>query len=145
MRHRPTLVATLVFTADAARAANPVPGLEGSGWQALIGLAAVLATIAGAAWLLRRFSQVVGGGSGPLSTIAVLAVGQKERVVLVQCSDTWIVLGVAPGRVSPLHAMPRPEAAAGGDSSSSATVAAATSGIPGFRQWLDKALTNRAR
>lgn len=130
-----------------ASAATPPTGFEGSPWQALFGLVVVLAVIAGAAWLLRRFTQVGGGGGGALSTVAVLAVGQKERIVLVQCRETWIVVGVAPGQVSALHTMARPQAAESvtlipaGESSDTTDHLA---GIPAFRNWLEKAMKRHA-
>jgi flagellar protein FliO/FliZ len=142
MKLRTAISAAMLVAADGARAADP--GLEGSGIQALLGLVAVLATIAGAACLLRRFANPTGSGRGPLQTVAVLAVGTKERVVLIECRDTWIMVGVAQGRVNALHSMPKPEAAMTGDATAmQAPDIAATA--PGFRQWLDKALKNRGR
>ena len=47
--------------------------------------------------------------------LALIGVGARERVVLVEVEGTWLVLGVAQGRVSLLHSLPRgtlPEAAA---------------------------------
>jgi Flagellar biogenesis protein len=38
-----------------------------------------------------------------------VAVGPRERLLLVEIGETWLVVGVAPGRVSAVHAMPRPE------------------------------------
>ena len=37
-----------------------------------------------------------------------MAVGPKERVVLVDVGETRLVLGVAPGHIATLHQMPRP-------------------------------------
>jgi flagellar protein FliO/FliZ len=34
-------------------------------------------------------------------------VGPKERVVVVEVGETWLVVGVAPGQVTALHNMPR--------------------------------------
>jgi flagellar protein FliO/FliZ len=139
MKLKTAIAAALLLAANGVRAADT--GLEGSGLQALLGLAAVLATIAGAAWLLRRFANPTGSGRGPLQTVAVLAVGTKERVVLIECSGTWVMVGVAQGRVNALHSMPKPESAASGSSDAAPAPAIA----PGFRQWLDKALNNRGR
>jgi flagellar protein FliO/FliZ len=36
-------------------------------------------------------------------------VGGRERVLIVEAGDQWIVLGVAPGRVNALATMPRQE------------------------------------
>ncbi|HEY5366391.1 MAG TPA: flagellar biosynthetic protein FliO, partial [Casimicrobiaceae bacterium] len=39
--------------------------------------------------------------------IATQALGQRERVVLVEIADQWLVLGVAPGQVSALSTLPK--------------------------------------
>lgn len=76
--------------------------------QVLLGLGLVLGAIAATAWLLRRFSPGQVAASGNLRVVGGVAVGPKERVVLVDVGDTRLVLGVAPGRVNTLHQMPRP-------------------------------------
>jgi flagellar protein FliO/FliZ len=75
--------------------------------QAVAGLAAVLAAIGGAAWLLRRVQRLAPSRGSPLSLRGTLAVGPRERVVLVELEQTWLVLGVAPGRVNALHTLPK--------------------------------------
>lgn len=84
--------------------------------QVLFGLGLVLGAIAGTAWLLRYFAPGQVAGSGAIRVVGGVAVGPKERVVLVDVGDTRLVLGVAPGHVSTLLEMPRPadEAAATG-------------------------------
>ena len=79
----------------------------GGALQMLFGLAVVLATVAGAAWLLKRLApgQIAAGGA--LKLIGAIAVGPKERVVVVEIGETWLVLGVAPGQVAALHHLPR--------------------------------------
>jgi flagellar protein FliO/FliZ len=79
----------------------------GSIAQSLMGLLAVLAVIAAAAWLVRRLAVAPGAPAGAIKVIAGAAVGQRERVVLVEVGGTWLVVGVAPGHVTALHAMPR--------------------------------------
>ena len=88
--------------------APPVPVISESGMlQMLAGLLLVLAVIAVAAWLLKRFALNPGTATGTIKVIAGAAVGQRERVVLVEISGTWLVLGVAPGQVRTLHTMPK--------------------------------------
>lgn len=105
------LVATSVFAAPP----QPPPALPsspvsiGGVLQVLFGLAVVLGTVAGAAWLLKRLApgQIAAGGA--IKLIGGIAVGPKERVVVVEVGDTWVVVGVAPGQVNALHHMPRLE------------------------------------
>jgi len=75
--------------------------------QAVAGLAVVLAAIAGCAWLMRRVVDVHASQGSPLTLRATLPVGPRERVMVLEIEDTWIVVGVAPGRVSPLHSLPK--------------------------------------
>ena len=99
--------------------------------QAVAGLAVVLAAIAGSAWLMKRLVRVQGAAGAPLALRGQISVGPRERVVLLEVADTWLVVGVAPGRVSALHAMPRAialaaqAAAAAGQASADPTDAAA--------------------
>ena len=68
--------------------------------QATLGLALVLGVIVAFAWVARRLAPGTVRGTGvPLTIIASQAVGQRERVVVVEVADQWLVLGVAPGRV----------------------------------------------
>jgi len=95
--------------------------------QMLLGLALVLALIVFASWALKRFGA---GATSSVSAIKVLtaaSVGPRERVVLVEISDTWLVLGVAPGRVSALHQLPRQ------------ALPAPEPATRGFAKWLDEA------
>jgi flagellar protein FliO/FliZ len=108
------------------------PGL-GSLLQVSLGLGLVLAMVVGAAWLARRLGVTPGQSDGMVKIRGGAAVGQRERVVVVEIEDTWLVLGVAPGRINPLHAMPRPEGAS----------RAQPEPVPHtFAQWLKRAARN---
>jgi len=76
--------------------------------QMLLALGVVLGAIAATAWVLRRMAPGQVGGAGNLRVVAAVAVGPKERVVLVDIGETRLVLGVATGQVNLLHEMPRP-------------------------------------
>ena len=80
---------------------------EGGMLQMMVGLLLVLAVIVATAWLLKRFALNHGAPNGNIKVIAGAAVGQRERVVLVEVNGTWLVLGVAPGQVRTLHTMPK--------------------------------------
>jgi flagellar protein FliO/FliZ len=92
----------------AATAPNPVePSFTGGLVQTVFGLAIVLALIWGAAWMLRRLNVGSPSQGSAIRVLASQALGQRERVVLVEVADQWLVLGVAPGQVSALSAMPK--------------------------------------
>jgi flagellar protein FliO/FliZ len=107
----------LALCLETAAANTPVPAAgpavpAGGIAQVAIGLAAVLALVGAIAWLLKRFSGLRGTGSGLIRIIGGAAVGQRERIVLVEVGGTWLLVGVAPGQVRALHTMPKSESAA---------------------------------
>ncbi|MDA8095399.1 MAG: flagellar biosynthetic protein FliO [Betaproteobacteria bacterium] len=77
--------------------------------QVLAGLVIVLAAIVGTAWVLKRFVPGQKWAGGALRVVGGLLVGPKERVVLIEIGETWLVLGVAPGRVNALYTLPKPK------------------------------------
>jgi flagellar protein FliO/FliZ len=77
--------------------------------QLLFALAVVLGVIGLFAWGLRRLSLGQRLGGGLVKVRGGVMLGPKERVVLVEVADTWIVVGVGGGQISALHAMPRPD------------------------------------
>jgi flagellar protein FliO/FliZ len=108
--------------AGAAESSAPIGELGGHLVQAILGLAVVLAVLIVGLKLIKRLSHSGTAVAGQLRVLGGAAVGPRERVVLVEIGETWLVLGVAPGRVNSLHALPRRDTAvpsirppAGGD------------------------------
>lgn len=84
-----------------------VPQTPGVG-AALLALGVVVALILFLAFLLRKLP---GAGLKPLSglrVVASLAVGPRERVVVVDCAGQQLLLGVTAHSVNLLHALPEP-------------------------------------
>jgi flagellar protein FliO/FliZ len=77
--------------------------------QVLLGLIVVLGLMAGAAWLLKRMGVANNVAGNVARVVGGVNVGNRERVLVVEVADQWIVVGVAPGRVSALSTMPRQE------------------------------------
>lgn len=103
----PSLLAALPAAALAQSAPAALPDAGASLLQVFLGLGAVIAAIVGGLWLLKRLSAPQGAAAGALRVIAGASVGPRERVVLLEVQDTWLVVGVAPGQVSALHQMPK--------------------------------------
>jgi flagellar protein FliO/FliZ len=117
LRFRAAALVALGPSCAAVRAAETVaahaaPAPAAGYLQVIAGLLAVLAALVAFGWAMRRCANPRGRAAGALRVVGALAVGQRERVVLVELAGTWLVLGVAPGRVNALHALPRPEDAA---------------------------------
>ncbi|HCA27174.1 MAG TPA: flagellar biosynthetic protein FliO [Betaproteobacteria bacterium] len=127
------------YSAAAPAAIPPSPLSFSRLLQVALGLSIVLAAVVGMTWLLRRFTSGHGLAGGALKIISGVAVGPKERVVLVELRDTWLVLGVAPGQVNMLHSLPKPES--GGD----LIPAEGKARAPHFSEWLNRAIKGRQR
>lgn len=90
-----------------------------SGSEALIGMATlgktaavlvlILVIILVAAAALRRWGLPSQRHGRHLRVVGSAAVGTKERVVIVEVENTWLVIGVGAGQVNKLHHMPAPD------------------------------------
>lgn len=101
--------AAALFCASTAHAADQPPTSAGGMFQVLLGLVVVLGLMAGAAWLLKRMGVAGNVASNVARVVGGVNVGNRERVLVVEVADQWIVVGVAPGSVNALSTMPRQE------------------------------------
>lgn len=109
--------------------------------QAGLGLIVVLALIFLCGWVARRFGLQQTGGNRLLKVISSVMVGTRERVVVVEVSGQWLVLGVAAGQVRALHSMPAATSA-----ETTATPAAnAFVGLPGASAFSQKMIESLNR
>lgn len=135
------LVSLLSPWVASAQVSSVVPSMPvspislGGMFQVLFGLMLVLAAVAAAAWLLRRYSLGQNVMGGAVRVVGGVALGQRERLVVVEVGETWLLLGVAPGQVTALHTIPRPENAAS---------LAGQPTVAGFPAWLKQAIHKRA-
>jgi len=100
----------LAFAETARPAYTPPPPAamsSGSVMQIIFSLILVLGAVALVAWIMKRINLPQHGAASLLKVISGVAVGQRERIVLVEVNDTWLVVGVAPGQVRTLHTMPK--------------------------------------
>jgi flagellar protein FliO/FliZ len=87
----------------------PVPvGISaGSILQVILSLGLVLAAVALVSWIMKRSSLVPKNTGNPIRVLQGIAVGQRERIVLVEVGENWLVVGVAPGQIRTLHTLPK--------------------------------------
>jgi flagellar protein FliO/FliZ len=103
------------FSANAAELARPAfspppPAVSsGSIVQITSSLFLVLAVIVLVAWLLKRVNVTRLGPGNQLKVLGSVAIGQRERIMLVEVSDTWLVVGVGPGQIRNLHTLRKNE------------------------------------
>jgi flagellar protein FliO/FliZ len=98
-------------TAPAARppALQPAYGGASAGnlLQTIFGLCVVLGLLALLAWFLKRYGPKAAAGSAGLRIVGALNLGGRERIMVVEVGEQWIVVGASPGRVNALATMPR--------------------------------------
>lgn len=116
-RHLRALPALCLLAAHAAHAALPTvptpvheaqPSAVGASGllQAGFGMAVVVGLIFLCAWLARRFGLQRLGGGHLVKVVSSASVGQRERVVVVEVANQWLVLGVTSSQVNMLHTLP---------------------------------------
>jgi flagellar protein FliO/FliZ len=76
--------------------------------QVTLSLLLVLAAVFAAAWIVRRLRTFGRHGAGAIEIVADVALGTKERAVLIQVGAQQLLVGVAPGRVNTLHVLAEP-------------------------------------
>ncbi|WP_301276634.1 flagellar biosynthetic protein FliO [Dechloromonas sp.] len=105
LRALPLLLPIPVFASDAA-----APGLSGGNYlQALLALMLIVGLLAGTAWLARKVTGGKGFGQGGMKVVGGVALGPRERIVLIEVGDTWLVIGLVPGQIRTLYKMPKGE------------------------------------
>lgn len=104
-RHHPLgrLFAAVALAPQAALAASPTPVAAGQAVQVAAGLALVLLLIAAAAWAARRLQGLRPHGHGRIRILEGLAVGAREKLLLVEVDGSRVLLGMCPGRIATLH------------------------------------------
>ena len=90
----------------AAPAASTTPAAGGGLFEVTLALLAIVALIAGLAWLMKRMRGFSVAGHDRVQVLSERALGPKERCVLVRVGATEILIGVAAGSVNTLHVFP---------------------------------------
>jgi len=110
-------------------AAQPV-STTGYLLQGIFGLLVVLGLMWGAWWLIRRtgFNRSLSGVK--MKVVGGLSIGTRERVMVVEIGDHWLILGVTPSQINTLATMPKQELPEGVEDAAS----------PPFAAWLKKTI-----
>lgn len=100
-------------TTHATTDASPAPASSSALPANLIGrtsiaLIGVIGVILVCAWALKRLGLARDRASQSLPIVASRSLGQRERVVIVEVEDEWLVLGVTPQNITALHRRPAP-------------------------------------
>jgi len=132
------LVGVASQAADAAAFAAPseisAPSAGFSVMRMVLALILVLAAVYAAAALLRRLRTLGPAGTAELQVISQVALGARERAVLLRAGSQQLLVGVAPGNVRLLCALAEPAMTA------APPVEAAAPARPNFRDLLRRSL-----
>ncbi|MCU6435395.1 flagellar biosynthetic protein FliO [Undibacterium sp. Jales W-56] len=121
----------LVVAADNT-AISPTTGLL----QIFLGLVAVLVLMTFAAWFFKRIGPAVTGNKVPVTVIGGVNVGHRERIMVVEVADQWIVVGVTAQQITTLSTMPKQaQLEASGTSNATANP---------FASWLARTMEKRS-
>lgn len=116
---------------DAVSSTSPLLGML----QVMFGLMVVLAAVVACAWLFRRLSSGMVGIPRHMRVVSAVMVGQRERVVIVELGEEWLVLGVTAQSINLLGSRPRPENAD--------MPTPAAPGVEPFARWLKAAMARQ--
>lgn len=97
----------LVGNTPPALGSGPIDGLAAMG-KTSIALVLVIVVIWLCSLLVKRLGNYTHTPAKKVRVVSSTSVGQRERVVVVEIEQTWLVLGVGNGQVSKLHQMDTP-------------------------------------
>ena len=120
------VAATHPLAGWAQTTATEPPGVSGSAIvQMLLGLTLIIGLLFAGAYLLRKLNGGRSfGHTGPMRIVGGLMISARERIVLLEVGEEWIVIGIVPGQIKTLHTLPKGEIQPPGGSEKS------------FGQWL---------
>ena len=111
---------------------------SGSLLQTIFALMFVLALLIALAWAMKRYGPKALGGNSKMRVVSSLNLGGRERIVLIEVADQWIVVGASPGRINALATLPRQEGELPQLSNAQHGPAAAN-----FSEWLKQTIEKR--
>jgi flagellar biosynthetic protein FliO len=116
----------------------PAASATGSLLQTLFALIVVLGVLGALAWFLKRYGPRAGIGNANVKVVGSLNLGGRERLLVVEIGNQWIVVGASPGRVNGLATMPKQEGADAG-----ALLANQGPSATSFADWLRQTIDKR--
>ena len=121
-------------------AAGPAAG---SLVQTIFALCLVLGLLACLAWFLKRYGPKAQAGSANVRLVGALNLGGRERILVVEVGDQWIVVGASPGRINALASMARQPGLAADSVQTGATLHPHQAPASSFAAWLKQTIDKR--
>ena len=124
----------LTTSSQAAAQSNKVAPSTGL-LQIFAALIFVIALMLALAWLFKRVGPLAHSQQLPMKLIGGLNLGHREKVIVVEVADQWLVLGVTPQQITKLAELEKRELAAPDTSGPIQN---------NFADWLKKTLDKRS-
>lgn len=102
------LLVSLLFSKEALAQSNTVSASTGL-LQIFLALTAVIAVMLLLAWVLKRVGPINNTNKLPVNIIGGISIGNRERVMVIEVADQWLVLGVTSQQINTLATMPKQE------------------------------------
>ena len=132
-----TLYSAAGWAQSGAASPPPLPAVgvsTGAFIQGLIGLIVIIALLLVTLAALKRWGGQFGGvATTGMKVISGLSVGTRERILLIEVGETWLVVGVTASQIRTLHTLPK----------GSLPELTATHGKPPFAQWLSAVMERK--
>ena len=106
---RRTIFFGLASCAGLTQAAESAPSSSSGLFTVLLGLILVLGLVAACAWVLKRLGPARVSGGANVKVVGGTSIGARERILVVEVADQWLVVGVTPTQINTLTTMPRQE------------------------------------
>lgn len=103
--------------------------------QIFLALAVVIAIMLLLAWVVKRVGPISSTHKLPVHVIGGISIGNRERVMVIEVADQWLVLGVTAQQINTLATLPKQELP-------NNDLGAATMTTP-FSDWLKKTIEKR--
>ncbi len=97
------LLAPALWAADEGTAQAAVPSLGAALLQVGGALALIIGLILAAAWLAKKTNVLGHYQQGRMKTLAMLPLGRKEKVALIEVCGQTFLIGIAQNQITLLH------------------------------------------
>jgi flagellar protein FliO/FliZ len=103
------LAAAALLAASTPALAQAAPVEGPSLLPMVLALVFVLALVPVAMWMLKRIGGAGPGSVAGMRVVAQLPLGPRERIVVVEAGERWLLLGVTAASINRIGTMPRGE------------------------------------
>ncbi len=125
---------TGVSTAVSTAATTAAPTSPAGMLQVMLGLILVLGVLVVIAWSVKKIGVGKQANGGAIKIVGGIHVGNRERIMVIEVANEWIVVGVTSASITALSTMPKQEGA---------TLSPSLPLAKNFSSWLQQTIEKR--